>query len=85
MLDRQSPHARLAAATRRRIAALALARTEPYGLRTVTTPGLMVVMTGGLAEVFQELTGGIFRVDHVDPWLTIKGLHHVYKHAHPGI
>lgn len=46
---------------------------------------LMVVMTGGLAEVFQELTGGVFKVDHVDPWLTIKGLHHVYKHARPGI
>jgi hypothetical protein len=41
MLDRQLPHSRLAAATRRRIAALALARTEPYGLRTVTTPGLV--------------------------------------------
>jgi hypothetical protein len=41
MLDRQSPHPRLAAATRRRIVALALARTAPYGLRTITTPGLV--------------------------------------------
>jgi hypothetical protein len=40
MLDRQLPHSRLAA-TRRRIAALALARTEPYGVRTITTPGLV--------------------------------------------
>jgi hypothetical protein len=41
MLDRQSPHSRLAAATRRRIAALALARTHRYGLRTIATPGLV--------------------------------------------
>ena len=41
MLDRQSPHSRLAAATRRRIAALALARTNRYGLRTIATPGLV--------------------------------------------
>jgi hypothetical protein len=41
MLDRRPPPSRLAAATRRRIAALALARTEPYGLRTITTPGLV--------------------------------------------
>src|SRR5918992_3061147 len=41
MPDRQSPRSRLAAATRRRIAALALARTHRYGLRTITTPGLV--------------------------------------------
>jgi hypothetical protein len=41
MLDRQLPHSRLAAATRRRIAALALARTHRYGLRTIATPGLV--------------------------------------------
>ena len=41
MLDRRLPHSRMAAATRRRIAALALARTDWYGLRTITTPGLV--------------------------------------------
>ena len=46
MLDRQLPHSRLAAATRRRIAALALPRTEPYGLRTITMPGLVAAVPG---------------------------------------
>jgi len=44
MLDRQLPHSRLAAATRRRIAALALARTNRYGLRTIATPGLVAAV-----------------------------------------
>ena len=44
MLARQSPHSRLAAATRRRIAALALTRTGWYGLRTITTPGLVAAV-----------------------------------------
>jgi len=44
MLDRQLPHSRLAAATRRRIAALALARTDQYGLRTITTPSLVAAV-----------------------------------------
>jgi hypothetical protein len=44
MLDRQSPHSRLAAATRRRIAALALARIHRYGLRAITTPGLVAAV-----------------------------------------
>jgi hypothetical protein len=41
MLDRQFPHSRMAPATRRRIAALALARTLEYGPRTIATPGLV--------------------------------------------
>ncbi|MGH3023357.1 MAG: hypothetical protein ACRDNI_06850 [Gaiellaceae bacterium] len=41
MLDRQFPHSRLAPATLRRIAVLALTRTLEYGLRTITTPGLV--------------------------------------------
>ena len=41
MLDRQSPYSRLAPATRRRIAALPLARTLEYGPRTITTPSLV--------------------------------------------
>jgi hypothetical protein len=41
MLDRRPAHSRLAAVTLRRIAALALARTLPYGLRTTATPGLV--------------------------------------------
>jgi len=44
MLDRQFPHSRLAAATRRRITALALARTDRYGLRTITTSGLVAAV-----------------------------------------
>ena len=34
----------MAAATRRRIAALKLARTSPYGLRTIATPGLVAAV-----------------------------------------
>jgi hypothetical protein len=44
MLARQSSHSRLAAATRRRIAALVLTRTNRYGLRTITTPGLVAAV-----------------------------------------
>lgn len=39
MLDRRFAYPRLAAATRRRIATLALARTLEYGPRTIATPG----------------------------------------------
>ncbi len=39
MRDRQFAHSRLAPATLRRIAALALARTLEYGPRTIATPG----------------------------------------------
>ncbi|MGH3112933.1 MAG: hypothetical protein ACRDOP_05645, partial [Gaiellaceae bacterium] len=46
----KSPHSRLAAATRRRIAALALARTHRYGLRTIATPGLVAAVPGGRAK-----------------------------------
>ena len=44
MLDRQPPHPRLATAALRRFAALALARTNQYGLRTITTPGLVAAV-----------------------------------------
>jgi hypothetical protein len=41
MLDRRSPHPRMAPATRRRIAPVALARALRHGLRTIETPGLV--------------------------------------------
>jgi hypothetical protein len=41
MLDRQFARSRMTTATRRRIAALALARTNRYGVRTIATPGLV--------------------------------------------
>jgi hypothetical protein len=41
MLDRQFAHSRMTAATRRRLAALALARANQHGLRTIATPGLV--------------------------------------------
>jgi hypothetical protein len=41
MLDRRPAHTRMAAATHRRIVALALARTIPYAPRTITAPGLV--------------------------------------------
>jgi hypothetical protein len=41
MLDRQLARSRMTTATRRRIAALALARTNRYGLRTIATSGLV--------------------------------------------
>ncbi len=44
MIDRGLPHPRLAAATRRRIAALALTRAIQHGLRTITTPGLVATV-----------------------------------------
>jgi anti-sigma-K factor RskA len=46
MLDRRLAYWRLAAATLRRIAALALARTLQYGLRTIATPGLVASVPG---------------------------------------
>jgi len=44
MLDRRLAYPRLAAATRRRLAVLALARTLEYGPRTITTPGLVAAV-----------------------------------------
>jgi hypothetical protein len=44
MLDRQSPHSRLAAATLRRFVALVLTRTSQYGLRTIAAPGLVAAV-----------------------------------------
>jgi hypothetical protein len=41
MLDRQFAHSRMTTATRRRIAALALARAIQHGPRTIATPGLV--------------------------------------------
>jgi hypothetical protein len=41
MLDRQFTHSRMTAATRRRLAALALARANLHGLRAIATPGLV--------------------------------------------
>jgi len=41
MLDRQFTHSRMTAATRRRLAALALARADRHGLRAIATPGLV--------------------------------------------
>jgi hypothetical protein len=41
MLDRQSPYPRMAPATRRRIALLALARASWHAPRTIETPGLV--------------------------------------------
>ncbi len=43
----------------------------------------LILGTGGLAEPFQKLTDYAFKMDHVDPWLTIKGLYHIYKHTIP--
>ncbi len=40
----------------------------------------LILGTGGLAESFQELTNQAFKMDHVDPWLTLKGLYQIYKH-----
>ena len=41
MLDRQSPHPRMAPATRRRIVSLALARAFRHALRTIEAPDLV--------------------------------------------
>jgi hypothetical protein len=41
MPARQLAPSRMTTATRRRIAALTLARTNQYGLRAITTPGLV--------------------------------------------
>jgi|Tabmets5t2r1_1033131.scaffolds.fasta_scaffold23238_1 hypothetical protein len=41
MLNRQFARSRMTTATRRRIAALALARTNRYGPRTIATPSLV--------------------------------------------
>jgi hypothetical protein len=50
MLDRQSAQSRLAAATRRRLVALALARTPWYGLRAITSLGLVAAVPGDRAD-----------------------------------
>ena len=42
-------------ATRRRIAALALARTNRYGLRTITTPGLVAAALDEHANYRQSI------------------------------
>jgi hypothetical protein len=44
MPDRQFLYSRLVAATRRRIAALALARTSRTGRGTIATPGLVAAV-----------------------------------------
>jgi hypothetical protein len=41
MLDRRMAHLWMTAATRRRLAALSLTRTNRYGLRAIATPGLV--------------------------------------------
>jgi len=50
MLDRRFPDSRLAAATRRRIVALALGRTSRYVLRAIATPGLVAAIPGECAN-----------------------------------
>jgi len=50
MLDRRSAYSRLAAATRRRIVALALARTCQYALRTIAAPGLVAAVPDERAD-----------------------------------
>jgi hypothetical protein len=42
-------------ATQRRIAALALARTNRYGLRTITTPGLVAAALDEHANYRQSI------------------------------
>ncbi len=44
MLDRRLRHSRMAAATLRRIVALALTRTHPYALRAIAAPGLVAAV-----------------------------------------
>jgi len=44
MLERRLAYPRLAGATLRRLAALALARPLEYGPRTITTPGLVAAV-----------------------------------------
>jgi hypothetical protein len=44
MPDRQFQRSRMAAATLRRIVALALTRTSQYGLRTIAAPGLVAAV-----------------------------------------
>ena len=46
MPDRHFPHSRLAAATLRRIVALALARTSQYALPAIAAPGLVAAVPG---------------------------------------
>ena len=50
MLDRRFAYPRLAAATRRRIAMLALARTLEYGPRTTATSGSVATVPYELAN-----------------------------------
>ncbi len=40
----------------------------------------LIIGTGGLVEAFQELTDHAFKMDSIDPWLTLKGLYLVYQH-----
>ena len=44
MLDRRPAHSRMAAATLRRIVALALPRTCRYALRAIAAPGLVAAV-----------------------------------------
>ena len=46
MLDRRLTHSRMAAATLRRIVALALPRTYSYALRAIAAPGLVAAVPG---------------------------------------
>jgi hypothetical protein len=46
MLDGRSEHSRMAAATPRRIVALALTRTSQYALRAIAVPGLVAAAPG---------------------------------------
>ncbi|MGH3036319.1 MAG: hypothetical protein ACRDMU_03980 [Gaiellaceae bacterium] len=47
MPDRPFPHPRMTTATRRRIVALALARTYQYAPRTIAAPGLVAAAPEG--------------------------------------
>jgi hypothetical protein len=44
MLVRRLRHSRMAAATLRRIVALALPRTQPHALRAIAAPGLVAAV-----------------------------------------
>jgi hypothetical protein len=50
MLDRRPAHLRMAAATHRRIVALALARTIQYAPRTSAAPGLVATVPDERAD-----------------------------------
>jgi hypothetical protein len=59
MLHRQFAHSRMTTATRRRIAALALARTNRYGPRTITTPGLVAAALDAHANCRQSIYAAV--------------------------